>query len=97
MTEEELKQRDELHRVEVVWLDAMYDEGHPELSYVETLVPLVCRNVGYLVKKTLTDVTIVFGTIENPVHRTIATDVPVVFPIGMVKEINYLMVKDGSN
>ncbi len=75
--------------VEVVWIDAVNEDGHLPLEAIQGMASLERRNVGYLVR--LGDnVVITWGIIHNYYKNLDAYDGAMVIPKQMVKEIKYL-------
>jgi hypothetical protein len=73
-----------MNKVEVIWLDAMSDDGLIPIEQARKMLPAERSNVGYLLFQDNDRVVIAFGMMGTDV------DERMVFPACMVKAINPL-------
>ncbi len=76
--------------VEVVWVDAMIEEGHIPPSVVSGMVPIERHTIGYLINSEDDCVRITFGTLENFYKGERAYDMVLVLPRCMIKSLNVI-------
>ena len=76
-----------LKKVEIVWLDAVIEEGHIHHSAIDAMVPIERHTIGYVVAEDDECVKITYGTLENFYKGERAYDMVLVIPRGMIKKI----------
>jgi len=79
-----------LPRVEVIWIDAMIEEGHIPPHAVDAMKPIERHTVGYIVSSDDDCVKITFGTLENFYKGERAYDMVLVIPCCMIKKTTIL-------
>lgn len=73
--------------VEIVWTDAVSDDGHIPEDAVLDLKIVTRRNIGYLIKEDSNQVTIAFGKLNFEVYKY---DHPLSIPMKSIESINFI-------
>ena len=79
-----------MDKVEVVWQDAVIEEGHIPRSMVEAMTPIERHTVGYVVAESDAWIKITYGILENFYKGDRAYDMVLVLPRCMIKKITIL-------
>lgn len=74
--------------VEVIWVDAMIEEGHLPSHAVSSMVPIERHSVGYLISSDDDCIKITYGTLENFYKGEKAYDMALVLPRCMIKSLS---------
>ena len=78
--------------VEVIWMDAMIEEGHIPPQAVEAMLPIERYTIEYVVDDNDDWVKLTYGTLENFYKGEQAYDMVLVIPRCMIKEVKQLRV-----
>ena len=76
-----------MKRVEVIWLDAMIEEGHIPDSSVEAMLPIERHTLGYVITSGGDCIKMTYGTLENFYKGQQAYDMVLLIPGCMIKKI----------
>ena len=80
--------------VEIIWLDAGLESMQLSIEEAKILKPMPRKNIGYLIHQDEDKVILAFGFIEDSEKYKSVCDQILILPIGIVKTIRPLFIKD---
>ena len=80
--------------VEVIWEDAGLESLQLTIEEALTLKPMLRKNIGYLIHQDEDKIILVFGFVEDSDRHKSVCDQILVLPIGIVRTIRPLFIKD---
>ena len=79
--------------VEVLWVDAGFENSHLSEEQVKAMSPMPRKNVGYLIVNNEEKLILCFGYIEDREHNQGVWDGALVIPKGLVKDVKATRAK----
>ena len=79
-----------MDRVEIIWVDAVLEEGHLPIAVASEIKPIKRKNIGYCISDNDDGILITFGTLENFYKGLIAHDMVMYIPRGAIESVKKL-------